>query len=679
MIDETKKSIVHKIAGIILLSFLSFSLVSNAQTNPYEATHLMPAGSEDFEGRAVDTQKFRPAYITSTQEASEFKFENYLHDDRFWSAELSKNAQVESVYVHVVRFEVVSGITAAHVQLRMKMAEGSEITLISGDETIKRKDIIVSFEAGRPEGEGYNFFKGLKNNYVLVGRVASDIQRLSEYDKNNKTEQYALSLSADEKKKLLFDALQRSHDGGLNKFYNTLKPNCTTEVFTLIDALPSLKDSGLAPFLTVLSNDPVAGPTIEALDQRGVLEGRHANLRAELERGETLPPKESILKPKAELLPTIEGFPYSIVMMSPEELKGSAELAAAKKTAYTLAPKFMQTFVSNLMVDEAGKSDALLKAFKELGGHMKEGLKEIDGQLGDTDSSFSLYLTPWSADLGQEVDVMKELDVDVRLPLKTFEADQNNVNQNEVFTGLNDAMAVHAENSTAFGVMGVVVQVNLVKGALSMSMQAVGHLGDMKKEMLVENDQVNIKEVVVPDHQNILDQPVAILDLTQNLNDDVPKFKLSFGAFGGIENTDFSSIGKFKIKSPHGGDKARAFSVPSLRGTAAKVGFVNVWMDIFSVGFDLLTLSVNKIDVRISSGFAGIKTALFKDVASDPKVNAQFVDAVNSQIKQGVGKSLGLSLFEKVFSNNPEGLIAGFSKTPKVSKAGAGSCKAFLR
>jgi len=332
------------------------------------------------------------------------------------------------------------------------------------------------------------------------------------------------------------------------------------------------------------------------------------------------------------------------------------------------------------MVAQTGKSDVLLKALRDMGGLMKEGLQDINGKLGDTKSSFSLYLSPWSPDQGTEVDVMKELGVDVRLPLNTYEADLNGWNQNEVHTGLNDALSAHAKTTTPFGAMGVVVHVNLVKDELSMSVQVIGHLGNTEKAMSVKNDQVNINELVVPDHQNILDQPVAILNLSQSLTDELPKLDFSFGSFGGIESEDQSKVGKFKINKGDGA-KARAYSVPSLRGTAASVGLIDVWMDIFSVGFDLKTLSVNNIDVRISSGIAGVKTALVKDVESDPKVNAQFVDAVNAQIKEKVGASPGLALFENLLSNNAEGVIAGFESKvrSKVEKSlSVKSCNSLL-
>lgn len=101
-------------------------------------------------------------------------------------------------------------------------------------------------------------------------------------------------------------------------------------------------------------------------------------------------------------------------------------------------------------------------------------------------------------------------------------------------------------------------------------------------------------------------------------------------------------------------DSLRSHSVPSMKGTASRIALINVWLDIFGVTFDLSTLTVEKMDVRVSTGIFGIKTGLFKSVASDDEVNQIFRDSANAKIKEGLGdltSSPGLALLNSLTSN----------------------------
>jgi hypothetical protein len=623
----------------------------------------MPEGSIEFSGQLVNTDQFRPAWITSEPGAETLKFNNFFHEGRFWSASLSPDAEVDKFFVQIVRFEIAAGVVAAHVQYRARFKPEKGLTLKSDDgETIKHDDLVLSFEAGRPEGVAYNFFAGMKENYVLTGRVASGSQRLTEYEKDTATEQYELNLSPGEAMELVRSGIQRSHDKGLKNFYNTLRPNCVSEVFDLIDALPSVKKQKPEPFLTMVSNDPVAEPTIQALKERSVLKGRYADLRAELERGETIPPAQTDLeKNRQELLPKIEGYPYALVMMSPQDAESKAKLKELKASAYKMLPHFLQDFMAHLLVSNGGQSERMMKAFKDLGLGIKKRLIEIEKSLPDRmNSNVSLYLSPWAPQMGREVDVLKELDVAARLPFKTFDADSADWNNlNEVHMGVNDAIGAHSKNPQMFGASGAALHFHVIDGTIQISFQVIGHLASRTVTMEIDNDQVTLDEFTISDHLNVDDRPTALLTLNQSSTESVPDLNLSFGAFGGLDQSAQDLRGLMQVQKNFG-SKIRSNTVPSLKGKA-KVNLlgttfkpVDVWLDVFSVDFDLGTQRVSNIDIRVSSGIFDVKTGLVKSTESDPSVNAEFIAAANAEIESRIGLSPGKSLLELVLSQVPQ-------------------------
>jgi hypothetical protein len=285
----------------------------------YEVGLRLSANSNKYAGKCIDGQQFRPALLQEIT-ASHFSFSNYFHEGRYWAASIAKQPDVDKVFFHVVRFEVVSGIVAAHVQIRFRMKRDS-IALRAQDNPGEKKDVndlIISFEAARPKGVHYNFALGAVPNYALVGRVASGSQRLTE-SKNEVTEQYELLLSNEEAGSLLFAAVNRSNELGLTNWYNTLRPNCTTELFDLFDTLASIKALEPTPerFLTVLSNDPIVTPSLEALKERGLLGNRYADLFDELVNGKDEFEGETTDSDSQGFLVNIEGRPYSLVFVVP--------------------------------------------------------------------------------------------------------------------------------------------------------------------------------------------------------------------------------------------------------------------------------------------------------------------------------------------------------------------------
>ena len=151
----------------------------------YETPTKLSEGSKSWGGQCINTERFRPPVIIENT-AEKIKFANYLHQGKYWIAEIDKSAPIEKTFFHIVRFEVVSGITAAHTQFRVRFENNDAVKLTSqtDSETTSINDIVVSYEASRPKDIGYNFALGAVDNYLLVGRVMSGRQRQDESTEN---------------------------------------------------------------------------------------------------------------------------------------------------------------------------------------------------------------------------------------------------------------------------------------------------------------------------------------------------------------------------------------------------------------------------------------------------------------------------------------------------------------
>lgn len=678
-----------KFLNILLFSIFSASV---ALANP---KFIIPAGSAEFAGQLLDTSKFRAAEIIANT-GDEIIFDNYFHNNQFWIAKISKNAKIDGLFINIVEFEVVPGVTAAHVQTRVRFAEGSEIMLAGNGKVQYVKDIVFSSEAGRPEGVGYNFLKGIKDNYMLVPRIASGTQRVGEYTDDFSTIQYELEFDADERMDYLITEILDSSKVGLGNFYGSLKPNCVTERFRVLDQIITKRGNVKpVPFLTMFSNDPVSGPTLDALKERGVLGKRVANLETEIETKIPfyIPSRDERDKKaddsKKNILAEVDGFPYSLIFVASEELQNNPDFINAKKEAYKLLPQFIENVLASVLTKNLSSGEpALLAAFKELSPVIQDSLTQMTEALGDTDQAqFSLYFSPWDQKKGREIDVLKELKVDARLPLKTYEANDSLVTHQEIHAGLNDALVSHIDSEVNFGALGLAIHVNLDnKGEdSSLKLQAVGHLGELERPLDVKNDQVTITSLVVPQVSAFNTKPVALFNLKQDaVKGASPDMKISFGSLGGLDQSS-KTFGEFFIESRFG-DKSRSKSVPSILGTVPQSkGLIAVWMDIFSVDFDLKNLSVKDMDIRLSTGinlgFTRVKTSRLKNLESDPDINSQFTDSVNTQIREqarNLGSSTVLSFIEQLTTRDDAVESASLLNNRNLSNSSALSCKSLL-
>ncbi|MCB0393172.1 MAG: DUF4105 domain-containing protein, partial [Bdellovibrionales bacterium] len=362
----------------------------------FEGPVRLTEASAKFANDCIDSDRFRAAKVVENS-PTRLVFGNYLHDGKYWIATMSKAAKIDAVYFHVVKFDVVEGVTAAHTQIRVRFKKGSELKLKSqngGSEIGTSNDFVISFEASRPKNEPYNFALGAFSNYAAVARVLSGKQRLAEADETNKTEQYMIDLPEAEARMLVERGVIQSEEQGFSRMYNTLKPNCTTDAFDLIDGLPSVAKKNPIPFLTVLSNDPIAGPSVEALKDRGILIGQLPNLREEIVNGDLSAPKPVLDSKQSAngFLASVEGWPFSLVLIPSD---GLGELKdEAIRMAYDIVPGLIQSLGSAAISDPSEAAKVLVSVLQEISFDLQPKLEKLNAKLPRDAEYLRLFFVP---------------------------------------------------------------------------------------------------------------------------------------------------------------------------------------------------------------------------------------------------------------------------------------------
>ncbi len=660
---------------LIIISLYSFNLFAQVATNDsrcsktnnqdiFENPTRIGNQSNKYSGQCIDSDRFRNAEVINNNE-EEIQFANYQHQNSFWKATINKNSVIKAVYFQIVRFNVVSGITAAHTQMRFAFEEPEVLKLESQQrtETTFNSDLIISFEASRPEGVSYNFAHGAVDNYLSVARVVSGAQRLSESTENI-IEQYELNISQEERMQLLINGIELSDSTKFNRFYNTIKPNCTTDLFDLIDALPSQQLKNPEPFLTVISNDPIAGPSIEGLKERNLLLTRFANLRDEVERGESKPPTdEPSTKNSLSLLADIEGFPYSLIFVSDGKIRNEQVLKSIKKMAYQVAPQLVQRLGASLMLAEDQASFSLLGALEELSPLLKTELEKLNDQLPSEDSQVSLFFAPWNGS-GRTINVLKEIDVEARLPFETYEADFDDIDP--LFEGLGRAVSIKGQSKESYSLLGMGIHLHLKKNDSQILMQVLGQLGPLVKKFdpIKETEQADLYSFNIPNFTRTPEQPMVLFNLQQSSKQNEANFNLEFGPFSGLipQSKTFTTMGTLSV-TPNSCTR-RAMSTPFLEGEVAILGWLGKWKDVqfhvTKVDFDLKEQNARKVDVTL-------KTLGFVCLDNHEDAGEAFTEEAIKQISTlkenhtQKGSSLGLSILNSFLSNNEENVLSGLN------------------
>ena len=621
--------------------------------------------SLSYQGQCLDTQRFRSASI-QVDDKDKIVFDNFLHNDTYWTVSLSKTAKVKEVAIQVVRFEVVSGVIAGHTQYKVQLDKGSSFELTDKDGNKETVDnLVVSFEAARPKDVSYNFAAGMVDNYILVGRVASNTQRLKEYGEGYTTENYILNLPEDERLEILLSGIRASQERGYGTFYNTLKPNCTTEIFDLFDKLPSVAARNPKPFLTMLSNDPVVKPTIDGMIARGMFAGCGPDMKMDPKTGafefseispETCIERQNPILADIPFMAVVENMPYSVILASdlPEDAKLAKKVEGA---AYSLAPILLQRVGASVMLGRDNSAASLLTALKALGPALDKTITDLEDSLGDKKATVALYLAPWDNTARDDVaftkieDTMDELGVPAVLPFSTFRLVEG-VGGPQATWEFRDSLAAaakaHRDKKAPFGVLGLVAQLHIDRAEGSkVTLQLAGYASPQEKALEVTNDLVVISKMVVPEALNDFSLPVALITLGYKKGQKVPTLALDFGSLSGtvpragivsdragnLSVASGADIGVYAIQREDCVD--RAFNVPYLHGGAAILEAIDVKLKVFAVDFDLENQSASNVEVRTDAAYG-----LIKSCERDENVNKQFTDSVNEKIDEEKGKAL---------------------------------------
>lgn len=276
-------------AGAQTSAVLVDSACKKSRTDSYDRGWRISADSHSFANQCVKASSVRPAIIERHDEGS-VSFANFYHRGKFWKARWSK-ADQPAVRFLVVHFASgVPGVRAAHTELRFFFPKGLELTSHVGNERAVVKDVIMSWEAVFTDTGKYSFLAGLKDNYPIAGRFLSLQARVPENFPAGTTprrvDQFDLNLSKAEGAALFADLLRESHRRGYRSFYNTLSMNCTTQLFDGIDrVLAASSGQSSGRFRTILSPDPIVGPSVRALSLRRLIRDTTKNIDLARELG----------------------------------------------------------------------------------------------------------------------------------------------------------------------------------------------------------------------------------------------------------------------------------------------------------------------------------------------------------------------------------------------------------
>lgn len=572
-------------------------------------------------GKCLNTAKYR-AITNLAVDKTILRFDNFMSQNVFWHAELPVRADiVEKVYFQIIRFPVIEGVEAAHTELRFKLAKDA-LKISRSGENAAASDLLVSFEGALPPGEKYNFAMGTFDAYALIARVTTSDQKLSQDGKP--MEQYELKLDGESRLQLLINALKRSSHLGYSTFYNTLRPNCTTEVFDLLDSVPAIQGKA-DPFLTMISLDPVAAPSINGLRKRGILVRRVQNYNDEVKGTELeLPVPEPNSKIRS-FFPQVAGQPWAISVVGPAESEltpaQSAVLKAIRDEVSVSMPSLVQSYASVLLLRDrrevAGK--LLAKTLQTALGRLPQVIRRMDSQLPNDRMSFHIYFVPMAS--AADGTSLSKIGVSaaVPFPVKNFEISSADRRSREIFftvgAGTQAAANQGAEESKFAFFAGFAITAHLQRGQSSVITQIVAGLDEGTYPIQVENAQVKLSQVVIPRGKTNNGRALAILSHVQDVKSETvnPEMIIDFGPWGGIAGQlgEFGE-GTFQVFRSSVSCDLQQSQAPSIQGVfgSSAMGKAaidkilagrNVNFNLLRVRSNIMNQTVTEADVRIST------------------------------------------------------------------------------
>jgi hypothetical protein len=284
---------------LLIFSALSFVMASSAFANPkaevattspdcivdkndpYDTGPMMLKGP--FKGQCMNLALHRPVLLVS-EDDSAITVANFYHANHFWLAKVPKQG-VDQIIFQIASFkESIPLIKFDHTQLRFVMKSGVTIHLTTQEtgSTIPDMDIsdftLVDQIMGVDPEYSYDPVKGLKSAYGNVMRLVGSDDRAEEEmvgadNASTVVRQFVLKMSDADKDSVLLNGIRLADQLGYNDIYKLFSENCTTVIFKVLDQSVTY-EKHVRKFKIHFWNilDPIGGPSIRALDKRGIVD-----------------------------------------------------------------------------------------------------------------------------------------------------------------------------------------------------------------------------------------------------------------------------------------------------------------------------------------------------------------------------------------------------------------------
>jgi hypothetical protein len=614
--------------------------------------------SQLYKGKCVDGSRFRPIknLVISSDLAT---FNNYGHDNQFWQAQLPLT-KLATVYFHVQRFAVVEGVVAAHTELRFVFKDKGDVKLTQKDKQDATQDILVSFEAAFPKEVGYNFALGAFPNYARVAKIMSTLQKQN--DSTATMEQYELNLSQDEMVTLLKTSLQYSQKISIEEFYNTLRPNCTTEAFDLIDLLPRFKGK-YPPFLTMISPDPIAGPSIDALQKRKLIKQRVQDYADELKGVAQILPVPETKSSMTTFLPDVAGRPWTLTTVLPDT---SSMTPAQKKVIESLReqlilsiPALVQNYGSVMMLtpDEQKGQALFINTFKSFVQQLPAFLRKINSELPEEATNINMYFAPYESAATSTSLTGMGIPAQIPFALNDYQLDDADKYSQRIFydlaQGIIQAGETGADPAQKAFLMGAALLLKAQKDQSTVTTQLIAGLDALESNMEVVDKKVNIHKVVVPKGNRNIHRPSMLINHFQEVSKEElnENMDVQFGSFGGLGGTS-AEYGFASLQIDKGFDcNQQANATPYLEGSLTDqftgIGLVDFLVQGQSIRFHIMRMSLNLKTQKVDNMNLAISTLGFNCI-NNKDAEVQFTESANKAIADLINKAGSNPLLQKL-------------------------------
>lgn len=237
------------------------------RNDPYEHAVRFAPDAGKYRGQCINSEKFRiPVVLAETSKIA--KVSNVLHDGRFWIASFPRKDDAIEAYEFLARRDGFL-VRGGHTQLLIRFKKPVKLRAQNNLNDITYvRNFIYSVEATFPKDVKFSFMKGMKSSFVIMGRLYSAKQAISE-EVEPKYERYPLKLGYQERAQLLNLVFEQIESFDNQTWYRTFKRNCASSLIEIFDKLPRFKDYQLG-FKTSVSLDPLIGNSVKAVQKRGL-------------------------------------------------------------------------------------------------------------------------------------------------------------------------------------------------------------------------------------------------------------------------------------------------------------------------------------------------------------------------------------------------------------------------